>query len=197
MCVLIVWLIVSLPPGTGDNVFIPALSWRTLDGAVAYHLIRGQSVVKLYVIYNGLEIAEKLCRGIGQDLIDTLFTYGSRLVASRREYARGGNNRHEVCVFLCVVVLAVCVCVYVCVCFCVCGRELRLNGAGCSMMAARSPRYIAGDWLPCPPLVSLSNLVSSISQFGAACGGRAVNALFLCAGPGALLHPLDRAVLHR
>ncbi|TIA87711.1 hypothetical protein E3P99_03013 [Wallemia hederae] len=38
-----------------------------------YHGVRGQDNVKLYVIFNALEIADKLCCSIGQDVLDTLF----------------------------------------------------------------------------------------------------------------------------
>ncbi|KAJ9122764.1 hypothetical protein QFC24_004194 [Naganishia onofrii] len=39
-----------------------------------YHKVRGQDTIKLYVIYNALEIADKLCSAFGQDILDTLFS---------------------------------------------------------------------------------------------------------------------------
>ncbi|TIB72920.1 DUF747-domain-containing protein [Wallemia mellicola] len=39
-----------------------------------YHGVRGQDNVKLYVIFNALEIADKLCCSIGQDILDSLFS---------------------------------------------------------------------------------------------------------------------------
>lgn len=39
-----------------------------------YHGVRGQDNVKLYVIFNALEIADKLCCSIGQDVLDALFS---------------------------------------------------------------------------------------------------------------------------
>ena len=48
-----------------------ALSW--VDVAKAYHSIRGQAMIKLYVIYNILEICDKMCCYIGPDTLDTLF----------------------------------------------------------------------------------------------------------------------------
>lgn len=38
-----------------------------------YHKVRGQDTIKLYVIFNALEIADRLCGAFGQDLLDTLF----------------------------------------------------------------------------------------------------------------------------
>ncbi|TRY51818.1 Tapt1 family [Cryptosporidium tyzzeri] len=42
-----------------------------LDISFFYHYIRGQGLLKLYVIFNMLEIFEKLFRSFGRDLIDT------------------------------------------------------------------------------------------------------------------------------
>ncbi|XP_028391533.1 transmembrane anterior posterior transformation protein 1 homolog [Dendronephthya gigantea] len=44
-----------------------------LDLSILYHIVRGQSVIKLYVIYNMLDIADRLFSSIGQDTLDTLF----------------------------------------------------------------------------------------------------------------------------
>eukprot|EP01107_Rhizomastix_libera_P000586 TRINITY_DN11124_c0_g1_i1.p1 TRINITY_DN11124_c0_g1~~TRINITY_DN11124_c0_g1_i1.p1 ORF type:complete len:513 (-),score=84.28 TRINITY_DN11124_c0_g1_i1:47-1585(-) len=38
-----------------------------VDGGVIYHYIRGQSVVKLYVLFNALELLDKLACAFGQD----------------------------------------------------------------------------------------------------------------------------------
>ncbi|KAM7417207.1 hypothetical protein PAMA_017041 [Pampus argenteus] len=38
-----------------------------------YHLIRGQSVIKLYIIYNMLEVADRLFSSFGQDILDALY----------------------------------------------------------------------------------------------------------------------------
>ena len=38
-----------------------------------YHTIRGQELIKLYIIYNMLEVADRLIASIGQDTMDTLF----------------------------------------------------------------------------------------------------------------------------
>ncbi|RDB16757.1 Endoplasmic reticulum membrane protein 65 [Hypsizygus marmoreus] len=44
------------------------------DASKIYHTIRGQDTIKLYVIFNALEIADRLCASIGQDIIDCLFS---------------------------------------------------------------------------------------------------------------------------
>lgn len=43
-----------------------------VDVSILYHYIRGQSTIKLYVIYNMLEIFDRLCRSFGQDIFDAL-----------------------------------------------------------------------------------------------------------------------------
>lgn len=45
-----------------------------IDASRLYHTIRGQSVIKLYVIFNVLEILDKLCCSIGLDIIDSFFS---------------------------------------------------------------------------------------------------------------------------
>ena len=40
---------------------------------VIYHTIRGQELIKLYIIYNMLEVADRLIASIGQDTMDTFF----------------------------------------------------------------------------------------------------------------------------
>ena len=49
-----------------------------IDTSRMYHSIRGQSVLKLYVIFNVLEIFDKLCCAFGQDILDTLFWNAAR-----------------------------------------------------------------------------------------------------------------------
>jgi hypothetical protein len=55
---------------------------RITDASQMYHSVRGQDVVKLYVIFNVLEIADRLCCSFGQDLLDSLF---SRSTLARRK----------------------------------------------------------------------------------------------------------------
>ena len=46
---------------------------QSVDASRLYHLIRGQAIIKLYVIFNALEICDKLSSAFGHDIIDTLF----------------------------------------------------------------------------------------------------------------------------
>lgn len=55
---------------------------RVTDASKMYHSVRGQDVVKLSVIFNVLEIADRLCCSFGQDLLDSLF---SRSTLARRK----------------------------------------------------------------------------------------------------------------
>eukprot|EP00834_Sanchytrium_tribonematis_P005498 NODE_337_length_9297_cov_0.873994.p3 type:complete len:332 gc:universal NODE_337_length_9297_cov_0.873994:4316-5311(+) len=45
-----------------------------IDIAYLYHFVRGQSAIKLYVIFNTLEIADKLCASFGLDIIDIILS---------------------------------------------------------------------------------------------------------------------------
>ena len=45
-----------------------------LDGSQAYHWIRAQNSLKLYVIFNVLEVLDRLMAPFGQDMLGTLFS---------------------------------------------------------------------------------------------------------------------------
>ncbi|GAA5914577.1 Emp65p [Sporobolomyces salmoneus] len=47
---------------------------RVTDASKMYHGVRGQETIKLYVLFNVLEIADRLCCSFGQDLSDSLFS---------------------------------------------------------------------------------------------------------------------------
>jgi hypothetical protein len=44
------------------------------DASRMYHGIRGQSAIKLYVIYNLLEVCDRLLSALGQDILECLFS---------------------------------------------------------------------------------------------------------------------------
>ncbi|KAI5706833.1 hypothetical protein M8J76_008339 [Diaphorina citri] len=44
-----------------------------VDTSMMYHLIKSQSVIKLYIFYNMLEVGDRLFSSFGQDIIDALF----------------------------------------------------------------------------------------------------------------------------
>ncbi|KHN82377.1 Protein TAPT1 -like protein [Toxocara canis] len=46
---------------------------QIVDTSVMYHQVRGQGVIKLYIFYNMLEVADKLFSSFGQDTLDALF----------------------------------------------------------------------------------------------------------------------------
>nr|GAT57669.1 predicted protein [Mycena chlorophos] len=54
------------------------------DASKIYHFIRGQETIKLYVIFNALEIGDRLCASIGQDILDCLFSRSTLEPLSRR-----------------------------------------------------------------------------------------------------------------
>ncbi|KAG7446514.1 DUF747-domain-containing protein [Guyanagaster necrorhizus] len=54
------------------------------DASKIYHTIRGQDTIKLYVIFNALEMADRLCASIGQDILDCLFSRSSLVQLSFR-----------------------------------------------------------------------------------------------------------------
>jgi len=58
------------------------------DASRMYHGIRGQSAIKLYVIYNVLEVCDRLLSAVGQDVLECLF--------SRETLDRNPNGRSKV-----------------------------------------------------------------------------------------------------
>ena len=56
-----------------------------LDMSQTYHMVRNQAMLKLYVIFNLLEVFDKLCASFGQDILDSL----DSAAVSRRRW-RGG-----------------------------------------------------------------------------------------------------------
>ncbi|GAM17975.1 hypothetical protein SAMD00019534_011500, partial [Acytostelium subglobosum LB1] len=46
---------------------------NVIDSSMVYHHIRGQAVIKLYIIFNVLEVLDKLCCSFGQDIFDSLY----------------------------------------------------------------------------------------------------------------------------
>lgn len=58
------------------------------DASRMYHWIRGQAAIKLYVIYNVLEVGDRLLSAIGQDVLECLF--------SKEALERKPNGRSKV-----------------------------------------------------------------------------------------------------
>ncbi|XP_014669810.1 PREDICTED: transmembrane anterior posterior transformation protein 1 homolog [Priapulus caudatus] len=57
-----------------------------VDVSVLYHIVRGQAVIKLYIFFNMLEIADKLFSSFGQDILDALFWTATEPRARKREH---------------------------------------------------------------------------------------------------------------
>ncbi|XP_065071091.1 transmembrane anterior posterior transformation protein 1-like [Rhopilema esculentum] len=57
-----------------------------IDTSVLYHIVRGQSVIKLYVVYNMLDIADKLLASFGQDVLDALYWTATEPKGRKREH---------------------------------------------------------------------------------------------------------------
>ncbi|KAI7735890.1 hypothetical protein M8C21_018957, partial [Ambrosia artemisiifolia] len=74
------------------------------DISLIYHMIRGQGTIKLYVVYNVLEIFDKLCQNFGGDVLQTLFNTADGLAncSPESEHIRYWQWR-----FICDEVLAV------------------------------------------------------------------------------------------
>ncbi|KAI0851213.1 DUF747-domain-containing protein [Daldinia vernicosa] len=51
-----------------------SLALMNLDASRMYHFIRAQSSMKLYVIYNILEVGDRLLSALGQDVLECLFS---------------------------------------------------------------------------------------------------------------------------
>ncbi|KAM5566943.1 protein POLLEN DEFECTIVE IN GUIDANCE 1 [Rosa sericea] len=58
------------------------------DISLIYHMIRGQGTIKLYVVYNVLEIFDKLCQSFNGDVLQTLFNSADGLASCPTENMR-------------------------------------------------------------------------------------------------------------
>lgn len=57
-----------------------------IDTSVIYHLVRAQTLIKLYIIYNMLEVADRLFSSFGQDILDALFITVTESSKKKREF---------------------------------------------------------------------------------------------------------------
>ncbi|KAH8666917.1 eukaryotic membrane protein family-domain-containing protein [Xylariales sp. PMI_506] len=104
----------------GAVIICSSLALMTIDASRMYHFIRAQSAVKLYVIYNLLEVGDRLLAAIGQDILECLF---SSETLSRNSFGRSKillplgmfvlslvyNVAHAICLFYQVITLNVAV----------------------------------------------------------------------------------------
>ncbi|CAC5376703.1 TAPT1 [Mytilus coruscus] len=57
-----------------------------IDTSMMYHLVRGQAVIKLYVFYNMLDMADRLFSSFGQDILEALFWTATEPKDRKREH---------------------------------------------------------------------------------------------------------------
>ncbi|XP_032596540.1 protein TAPT1 homolog [Drosophila grimshawi] len=57
-----------------------------VDTNRVYHIIKSQSIIKLYIFYNMLEVGDRLLSAFGQDTIDALFWTATEPKHSKREH---------------------------------------------------------------------------------------------------------------
>lgn len=72
----------------GLLVIISCAILMRFDPSRMYHGIRGQSAIKLYVIYNVLEVCDRLLAAVGQDVLECLF--------SRETLDRNSDGRSKI-----------------------------------------------------------------------------------------------------
>ncbi|CDW52697.1 transmembrane anterior posterior transformation [Trichuris trichiura] len=53
-------------------LIVALLLMSFIDTSALYHVVRGQAIVKLYIFFNMLEVADKLFSSFGQDILDAL-----------------------------------------------------------------------------------------------------------------------------
>jgi len=59
-----------------------------IDTSKIYHIVRAQNLIKLYIIYNMLEVGDRLFSSFGQDLLDALFYTVTESKSNKRELYR-------------------------------------------------------------------------------------------------------------
>lgn len=57
-----------------------------IDTNMLYHLVKSQSVMKLYIFYNMLEVGDRLLSAVGQDTIDAVLWTATEPRDRRREH---------------------------------------------------------------------------------------------------------------
>ena len=72
----------------GLLIIISCIILMYFDASRMYHGIRGQAAIKLYVIYNVLEVCDRLFSALGQDILECLF--------SKESLERRPNGRSKV-----------------------------------------------------------------------------------------------------
>ncbi|KAI2804211.1 Transmembrane anterior posterior transformation protein 1 [Blomia tropicalis] len=58
---------------------------NNVDTSMIYHIIKSQSVIKLYIFFNMLEVADKLLSSFGQDILDALYWTATEPKTKKRQ----------------------------------------------------------------------------------------------------------------
>lgn len=66
-------------------IMVAAIMIYGIDNNRIYHIIKTQSIIKLYLFYNMLEVGDRLLSAFGQDAIDALFWTATEPKTSRRQ----------------------------------------------------------------------------------------------------------------
>lgn len=76
--------IIDLLKGFVIGICVYVMSY--IDTSMMYHMIKSQSVIKLYLFYNMLEVGDRLFSAFGQDTIDALFWTATEPRGRKREH---------------------------------------------------------------------------------------------------------------
>lgn len=77
-------------------LLITAFALWAVDVSWVYHNVRGQSVIKLYVVFNVVEIFDRLCSSFGVDILDSLgWTTASAVAFFARETNTNSASRSQ------------------------------------------------------------------------------------------------------
>ncbi|CAI7821903.1 unnamed protein product, partial [Closterium sp. NIES-53] len=68
--------------GKGVIIVCGVLALQQADVSLIYHWIRGQNILKLVVIYNVLEVMDKLCQSLGCDVLQMTLNTAARVAAA-------------------------------------------------------------------------------------------------------------------
>ncbi|GBB91665.1 hypothetical protein RclHR1_19000003 [Rhizophagus clarus] len=77
----------------GLLIILVCMALQNVDASRIYHIIRGQSAIKLYVIFNVLEIFDRLCCSFGGDILDSLFSKST--LGKRKDDSDDSNNNPD------------------------------------------------------------------------------------------------------
>uniref|UniRef100_A0A7S0J7C5 Uncharacterized protein n=1 Tax=Calcidiscus leptoporus TaxID=127549 RepID=A0A7S0J7C5_9EUKA len=71
----------------GTLIFLVSFLLLRINMSQTYHNVRNQSTIKLYVVFNILEILDKLCASFGEDILESLYNSSA---SGRKKRSRGG-----------------------------------------------------------------------------------------------------------